>query len=109
MSEDDEALWHLRHGHLNLRNLSELKSNELVDGLPKLNIIRSICEICVKRKQSRMSFVSEAPKRASATLQVIHSDICGPFEVASIGGSKYFSDICGPFNEFTRMILLYSI
>jgi len=37
-----------------------------------------------------MSFVSEAPKRAREALQVVHSDICGPFEVPSLGGSKYF-------------------
>ena len=90
ISEDAEALWHLRYGHLNSRSLSELNSKDLVHGLPKLSVKKTICEICVKSKQSRLSFVSEAPKRASEALQVIHSDICGPFEVPSLGGSKYF-------------------
>jgi len=67
-----------------------LNSKDLVHGLPKLNIIKSICEICVKSKQNRMPFVFEAPKRASEALQVVHSDMCGPFEVPSLGGSKYF-------------------
>ena len=88
--EDVEALWHLRYGHLNFRSLSEMNSKELVHGLPKLNIEKTICEVCVKSKQSRLSFASEAPERESVALQVVHSDICGPFEVASLDGSKYF-------------------
>ena len=81
-------------------------SKELVHGLPKLNIIKSICEICVKSKQSRFPFVSEDLKRASATLQVIHFDICVPFEVDSLGCMKYFITFV---HEFTRMIWLYTI
>ena len=50
--------------------------------------------------------MSEAPKRASTTLQVIHFEICGPFEVASLGGNKYFITFV---DEFTRMIWLYTI
>jgi len=53
-----------------------------------------------------MSFVFEAPKRASEALQVVHSDMCGPFEVPSLGGSKYFITF---IDEFTRMIWLYTI
>ncbi|PNX82394.1 retrovirus-related Pol polyprotein from transposon TNT 1-94, partial [Trifolium pratense] len=46
------------------------------------------------------------PERASAALQVIHSDICGPFEVASLGGSKYFITFV---DEYTRMMWLDTI
>jgi len=65
ISEDAETLWHWWYGHLNFRSLSELNTKDLVHGLPKLNVKKSICEICVKIKQSRMPFVFEAPKRAS--------------------------------------------
>jgi len=106
INEDVEALWHLRYDHLNYRSLIELNSKDLVYGLPKLNAKKSICEICVKSKQSRLPFVSDAPKRASEALQVVHSDICGPFEVPSLGGSKYFITF---IDEFTRMIWLYTI
>jgi transposase InsO family protein len=46
------------------------------------------------------------PKRASEALQVVHSDVCGPFEVPSLGGSKYFVTFV---DEFTRMMWLYTI
>jgi len=60
----------------------------------------------MKSTQSIIPFVSKAPKRASEALQVTQYDICGPFEVASLGGSKYFITFV---DEFTRMIWLYTI
>ncbi|CAJ2662467.1 unnamed protein product [Trifolium pratense] len=104
--DEVEALWHKRYGHLNYRSLSDLNSKELVYGLPKFKTKKSICEICVKSKHNRKPFVAEMPKRASAVLQVIHSDICGPFEVASLGGSKYFITFV---DEYSRMIWLYTL
>jgi transposase InsO family protein len=106
MNEDTEALWHKRYGHLNFRSLSELNSKELVSGLPKINMKHAICDICMKSKQSRLSFVKEITKRSCAALEVIHSDICGPFEVPSLGGSKYFITFV---DEFTRMMWLFTI
>ncbi|CAJ2637748.1 unnamed protein product [Trifolium pratense] len=106
MIDEVEALWHKRYGHLNYRSLSDLNSKELVYGLPKFKTKKSICEICVKSKHSRKPFVAEMPKRASGVLQVIHSDICGPFEAASLGGSKYFITFV---DEYSRMIWLYTL
>ncbi|XP_045822102.1 uncharacterized protein LOC123914985 [Trifolium pratense] len=104
--DEIEALWHKRYKHLNYRSLSDLNSKELVYGLPKFKTKKSICEICVKSKHRRKPFVAEMPKRASAVLQVIHSDICGPFEVVSLGGSKYFITFV---DEYSRMIWLYTL
>jgi hypothetical protein len=106
ISEDVDELWHKRYGHLNFRSLSDLNSKNLVHGLPKISVKSPICEICVKSKQSRLSFVNEVPRRASEALQVVHSDVCGPFEVPSLGGSKYFITFV---DEFTRMLWLYTI
>ena len=50
--------------------------------------------------------MKETSKRACAALEVIHSDVCGPFEVPSLGGSKYFITFV---DEFTRMIWLFTI
>jgi hypothetical protein len=51
-------------------------------------------------KQPRLSFASEVAPRAKHALGVVHSDVCGPFPVASIGGNKYFVSFV---DEFTRM------
>jgi hypothetical protein len=62
VSEDAEEVWHKRYGHLNFRSLIDLNSKNLVHGLRKISVKNSICEVCVKSKQTRLPFVSEAPK-----------------------------------------------
>ena len=104
--EDSNWLWHMRCGHLNFRSLSYLSTKNLVSGLPVLDANKKTCETCLKGKQSRISFVSEKPKRSKTALEVIHSDICGPFEVPTIRGSKYFITFV---DEHTRMLWLYTI
>ena len=51
-------------------------------------------------KQQRLPFTSEVAPRAKYSLRVVHSDVCGPFPVASIGANKYFVSFV---DEFTRM------
>jgi len=104
--EDSNWLWHMRYGHLNFRSLSYLSTKNLVSGLPILDAHKKTCETCLKDKQSRFPFVSEKPKRSKTALEVIHSDICRPFEVPIIGGSKYFITF---LDEHTRILWMYII
>lgn len=39
-------------------------------------------------------------------LEVVYSDVCGPFEVESLGGNKYFVSFV---DEFSRMLWIYLI
>lgn len=57
-------------------------------------------------KQSRNSFQSQVQPRAENILGVIHSDMCGPFEVPSLGGNKYFITFV---DEFSRILWIYLI
>jgi len=44
--------------------------------------------------------------KASSILGVVHFDVCGPFEVPSLGGNKYFTSFV---DEHNRMMWLYLI
>ena len=44
--------------------------------------------------------------RASIVLGVVHSDVCDPFKVLSLGGNKYFTSFV---DEHDRMMWLYLI
>jgi hypothetical protein len=68
-----------------------------------LNANKKSCEVCLRGKQSRLPFVARKPKRSKTALEIIHSYICGPFEVPNIGGRRYFITFV---DEHTRM---YSI
>ncbi|WVZ03895.1 hypothetical protein V8G54_024701 [Vigna mungo] len=102
--EEKNWVWHYKFGHLNFKRLSLLNNKELIKGVPLINTPKKICEGCAIGKQARRKFKKSAPKRAKQPLDVVHSNICGPFEVSSLGGNKYFLIFV---DERTRKIWIY--
>ncbi|KAK2404089.1 hypothetical protein QL285_053465 [Trifolium repens] len=102
----DTELWHKRYGHLNFKSLSLLNSKNMVLGLPSVIAPVETCTTCLLGKQPRDSFKNHLPMRSSEVLNVVHSDICGPIDVLSTGGNKYFMTFV---DEFSRMTWLYHI
>ncbi|CAJ2667154.1 unnamed protein product [Trifolium pratense] len=84
--------------------LSYLQNNELVNGLPAIKIPRDICQHCLIGKQARKSFVKNTAMRAKEVLNVVYTDVCGPFDTLSLGGNKYFVSF---IDEFSRMMWIH--
>jgi hypothetical protein len=103
---DTTWLWHLRYGHLNFKSLNNLKNNCMVNGLPEIRVPKDMCRNCLIGKQSRKSFVDHIAMRAKNKLDVVYSDVCGPFDTESLGGNKYFVSFV---DEYSRMMWLYLI
>lgn len=63
------------------------------------------CIPCLEGKQSRKSF---KPSESATTdvLQLVHADVCGPMEMLSLGGAKYF--VCFE-DDFSKKIFVYPI
>ena len=66
--------WHSRLGHIGQDRLSRLVKSGLTGSLTKVTL--PTCESCLARRTTRKSFGKA--KRASAPLDLIHSDTCGP-------------------------------
>jgi len=47
------------------------------------------CDYCLFGKQHRASF-SRTSKLKDNILDMVYSDVCGPMEVETFGGSRYF-------------------
>ena len=47
------------------------------------------CKLCLEGKMTKRSFPSKG-QRDNDLLELIHSDICGPFNVQARGGYEYF-------------------
>ena len=88
--KDPSWTWHLRYGHLNFRGLELLFKKNMVKGLPYINHPDQLCEGCLLGKQFRKSFPKESNSRAQKPLELIHTDVCGPFKPNSLGKSNYF-------------------
>jgi GAG-pre-integrase domain len=84
--------WHARLGHSNFRGIANMISNNTIVGIdPKVwksNL--SQCEACIYGKSHRVPFEHSKAKRATGLLDLVHSDVCGPMQVPSMGGSRYY-------------------
>ena len=64
------------------------------------------CEACTLGKMHRSSFQKQSQHRATQLLEIIHSDICGPMQVESIGGSKYMLTFTDDYSRYTTVYFL---
>lgn len=59
-----------------------------------------------ERKATKISILIRNSSRATHVLGVVHSDVCGSFEVHSLGGSKYFVSFVDEFIRKTWVALI---
>ena len=104
--EDSNWLWHLRFGHLNFRGLKLLVQNNMVKGLPTIDIPDRACEGCLLGKQHRNSFPIGKSKRAEQPLELMHTNICDPGKVRFLGHNKYILTFIDDFTTKTWIYLL---
>lgn len=95
-----------RYGHLNFRDLNKLKSKDMVMNM-NMNIIREkfICEVCDKGKIHQLPY-KDSVNRSTSKLDLVHSDICGPFDVESLGGAKYFATLTDDYTRYIHVVML---
>jgi len=102
--QDNEQLWHRRFGHLNQKSMRQLENNPAC-GIPKCSVSQANCETCIQGKSSRLPFV-DIGKQSTNLLDLVHSDLCGPMSIDSIGGAKYFLTF---IDDCSRKKFLYFI
>ena len=90
------ALWHACFGHLKVDYL--FKTAKMVVGLPTLSGHKNLCNSCIKGKQHWEVFSPQASCCATKILELVHMDLCGPVQIASLGGSLYFMLLVDDFS-----------
>ena len=85
--EASQNLWHQRLGHMSERGLSTLTKKDLIT--VSKNASLDPCNHCLFGKQHGVSFNFSSTKK-SELLSLVYSDVCGPLEVNSLCGNKYF-------------------
>ena len=101
------VLWHCRFGHLNHTYIDRLIKDKLVEGMNcSSGEVNRECEACAQGKMHRIPFPKKSEKKTSQPLELIHSDLCGPMHVDSIGRSKYVLTLT---DDYTRYVKVYFI
>ena len=86
VDENSAYLWHKRLGHISKERMQRLIKNEILSNLDFTDL--EVCIDCIKGKQTKHT--KKGATRSTQLLEIIHTDICGPFDAPSIGGEKYF-------------------
>jgi hypothetical protein len=102
INDSDIITWHARLGHIGKDRLHRLTRAGLLGSLTKEEL--PICEHCLAGKTTRLPFGKA--KRASSSLQLIHSDICGPMNVRARHGGNYFIIFIDDFTRFGHVYLI---
>ena len=109
VSEDlpEVDLWHQRLGHLNRQQLNTLVDRDLASGIKLSTTSKlSFCEGCVEGKMQRKPFKPLTHQQSKKKLELVHSDVCGPLQAESIGGSRYFVTF---IDDYSRCVSVYFI
>ena len=96
-------LWHNRMGHFHHATLLNIQIKYLAIGLPHIESELPNCRSCQYGKQVRLPF-QQVTWRATAKLQLIHTNLCGQQRTSSLNGSKYYIIF---IDDFTRMCWIY--
>ncbi|KRX22795.1 Retrovirus-related Pol polyprotein from transposon TNT 1-94 [Trichinella nelsoni] len=103
--QDVPDLWHRRLGHLSRGSMKFLQDGKAT-GIPSDAITKTDCVTCLKGKHCRLPFPKLATKRSEDDLELVHSDICGSMQVASVGraDTSYHSSMFSNGNHFIAMV-----
>jgi len=87
---DKKWVWHRRLGHANWRLISKRSKLQLVKGLPNIDYHSDkLCGACQKGKIVKSSFKTKDIVSTSRPLELLHIDLFGSVNTASLYGSKY--------------------
>jgi len=64
-----------------------------------------VCIECIKRKRTNERKLSA--QRAKDVLELIHTDICGPFPIASWNGQRYFITFIDDYSRYGYLYLIH--
>ena len=81
VDENSAYLWHKRLGHISKERMQRLIKNEILSNLDFTDL--EVCIDCIKGKQTKHT--KKGATRSTQLLEIIHTDICGPFDAPSIG------------------------
>ena len=96
-------MWHCRLGHIGIKRMKKLHSDGLLESLDFGSL--DTCEPCLLGKMTKTPF-SGIMERAADLLEIIHTDVCGPMNVSTRNGFRYFVTFTGDLSRYGYIYLM---
>jgi hypothetical protein len=103
INENSSILWHKQLGHISKEILERLVKDEILPNLDFTDF--EVCVDCIKGKQTEHT--KKCATRSGGLLQIVHTNICGPFDSPSFGREKYFITFIDDFSHYYYIYLLH--
>jgi hypothetical protein len=95
-NENSVKLWHCRLGHISSGRIERLIKENILHPLDFSN--EEYCIDCVKGKYVKK--IKKRAKRSSGVLEIVHTDICGPFPIKSMHGYDSFITFTDDYSRY---------
>ena len=102
-NEKSSMLWHKHMGHISKQRIERLITQGILDSLDMSDF--DICVDCIKGKMTNKRMTGA--NRCSNVLELIHTDICGPFPTASWNGHTYFITFIDDYSRYGYLYLIH--
>lgn len=98
-------LWHRRLAHVNVKQIHQFINQSTGIDLPSKEYL-SFCEACVKGKMHRLPHRPRNEVKSTERLQLVYTDVCGPMQTQSHGGSHYFITFTDDYSRYSMTYFL---
>ena len=86
--------------------MQQLSKQGMVKGLPTIEFSDGVCNGCALGKHPQEKFEKGHAWRASSPLELVHSDLMGPFPVLSMSKARYVLSFIDDYTRFTWVYFL---
>jgi len=97
-NETSSKLWHYRLGHISRGRIERLIKEDILHPLDFSDANVEHCIDCIKGKYAKK--IKKGANRSTGVLEIIHTDICGPFNVKSVDGFDSFITFTDDYSRY---------
>jgi hypothetical protein len=102
IDDASSKLWHYHLGHISRGRIERVIKESILSHLEFSDLEQYVD--CIKGKYVKK--IKKDTKRSATTLEIIHTDICGPFPVKSVDGYDLFITF---IDDYSRYGYIYPI
>jgi len=103
LKENSATLWHKHLGHISKQRIQKLVSDEILEPLDLSDF--EVCVKCIKEKWTNIRKLGA--ERAKDILELVHTNICGPFPTPSWNGQQYFISFIDDYSRYGYLYLIH--
>ena len=96
-------LWHIMLDHIGEDRLNKLEKDGLLGSLTSESY--PVCESCLQKKIIKLPFVGQK-ERTTEILILVHTDVCGSFDIQARGGYTYFIIFTNDLSRYGYVYLM---